>query len=30
MGKEIAGILGTLIIVEEKMGVWGTIKLAQL
>ena len=30
MGKEIAGILGTLIIVEEKMGVWGKIKLAQL
>jgi ApbE superfamily uncharacterized protein (UPF0280 family) len=29
-GKGIAGILGTLIIVEEKMGVWGNIKLAQL
>jgi ApbE superfamily uncharacterized protein (UPF0280 family) len=29
-GKEIAGILGTLIIVEEKMGVWGNIKLARL
>ena len=29
-GKEIAGILGTLIIVEEKMGVWGNVKLTQL
>jgi ApbE superfamily uncharacterized protein (UPF0280 family) len=29
-GKEIAGILGTLIIVEEKMGVWGNIKLTRL
>ena len=29
-GKEIAGVLGTLIIVEEKMGVWGNIKLTQL
>jgi uncharacterized protein len=29
-GKEIAGILGTLIIAEGKMGVWGNIKLTQL
>ena len=29
-GREIAGILGALIIVEEKMGVWGNIKLIQL
>jgi ApbE superfamily uncharacterized protein (UPF0280 family) len=29
-GKEIEGILGTLIIVEEKMGVWGSMKLTQL
>ena len=29
-GKEIAGILGALIIVEEKMGIWGNIKLIQL
>ena len=29
-GKEIAGILGALIIVEDKMGVWGNIKLIQL
>ncbi len=29
-GREIAGILGALIIVEEKMGVWGNIKLTQL
>ncbi len=29
-GKEIAGVLGTLIIVEEKMGVWGNVKLIQL
>jgi ApbE superfamily uncharacterized protein (UPF0280 family) len=29
-GREIAGILGSLIIVEEKMGVWGSIKLTQL
>jgi ApbE superfamily uncharacterized protein (UPF0280 family) len=30
VGKEIPGVLGMLIIVEEKMGVWGKIKLAQL
>ena len=29
-GKEIMGVLGALIIVEEKMGVWGNIKLTQL
>ena len=29
-GKEIAGILGALVIVEDKMGVWGNIKLTQL
>ena len=29
-GREIEGVLGTLIIVEEKMGVWGNIKLTQL
>ncbi len=29
-GKEIEGVLGTLIIVEQKMGVWGNIKLIQL
>lgn len=29
-GREIAGVLGTLIIVEEKMGLWGNIKLTQL
>jgi len=29
-GREIAGILGALIIVQEKMGVWGNIKLTQL
>ena len=29
-GREIAGVLGALIIVEEKMGVWGNIKLIQL
>jgi len=29
-GREIEGILGTLIIVGEKMGVWGSIKLTQL
>ena len=29
-GREIEGILGTLIIVGEKMGVWGNIKLTQL
>jgi hypothetical protein len=29
-GKGIGGVLGTLIIVEEKMGVWGNIKLIQL
>ena len=28
--REIEGVLGTLIIVEEKMGVWGKIKLARL
>ncbi|HXX34790.1 MAG TPA: UPF0280 family protein [Thermodesulfobacteriota bacterium] len=30
VGKEIAGLQGILIIVQEKMGVWGKIKLAQL
>jgi ApbE superfamily uncharacterized protein (UPF0280 family) len=29
-GKEIEGVLGTLIIVGEKMGVWGNIKLTRL
>jgi len=29
-GKEIEGVLGMLIIVGEKIGVWGSIKLAQL
>jgi hypothetical protein len=29
-GKEIEGVLGMLIIVGEKMGVWGNITLAQL
>jgi ApbE superfamily uncharacterized protein (UPF0280 family) len=28
--KEIEGVLGTLIIVEEKIGVWGNIRLAKL
>ncbi|MDI7259037.1 MAG: UPF0280 family protein [Thermodesulfobacteriota bacterium] len=30
MGKEIEGVLGILIIVGEKMGVWGDIKLIRL
>jgi len=29
-GREIAGVQGILIIVQEKMGVWGNVKLAQL
>jgi hypothetical protein len=29
-GKEITGVLGTLIIIGEKMGVWGDMKLIQL
>jgi len=29
-GKEIEGVLGMLIIVGEKIGVWGSVKLAQL
>jgi len=29
-GREITGVLGALIIVEEKIGVWGNIKLIQL
>ena len=29
-GKEIDGVLGMLIIVGEKMGVWGNVKLIQL
>ena len=29
-GREIAGVSGTLIIVEEKMGVWGNVRLIQL
>ncbi len=29
-GREITGVLGTLIIMGEKMGVWGNIKLTQL
>lgn len=29
-GKEIKGVLGVLIIVEEKMGVWGNIKITRL
>ncbi len=28
--REIEGVLGTLIIVEEKMGIWGRIKLTRL
>ena len=28
--REIDGVLGTLIIVEEKMGIWGRIKLTRL
>jgi ApbE superfamily uncharacterized protein (UPF0280 family) len=29
-GKEIEGILGLVIIVREKMGVWGNIRLTKL
>jgi hypothetical protein len=29
-GREITGVLATLIIFEEKMGVWGRIKLTRL
>jgi ApbE superfamily uncharacterized protein (UPF0280 family) len=29
-GKEIEGVLGVLIILGEKMGVWGNVKLARL
>jgi hypothetical protein len=29
-GREIEGVSGTLIMVGEKMGVWGNIKLTQL
>ena len=29
-GKEIEGVLGTLIIIGEKMGVWGNIRLTKL
>ena len=29
-GKEIEGVLGTLIIVDDRMGVWGNIRLIQL
>jgi hypothetical protein len=29
-GREIGGILGTLIIVGEKMGVWGNVRLTKL
>jgi ApbE superfamily uncharacterized protein (UPF0280 family) len=29
-GKEIEGVLGTLIIVNDRMGVWGNIRLVQL
>jgi hypothetical protein len=29
-GRKIAGVLGMLIIVEEKMGVWGNVRLIQL
>jgi len=29
-GREITGVLGMLIIVEEKMGVWGNVKLTRL
>jgi ApbE superfamily uncharacterized protein (UPF0280 family) len=29
-GREIEGVLGVLIIVGEKMGIWGSIKLAEL
>jgi len=28
--REIEGVLGTLVIVEEKMGIWGKIKLTRL
>jgi ApbE superfamily uncharacterized protein (UPF0280 family) len=30
VGKEIEGVQGILIIVQEKMGVWGGIRLVQL
>lgn len=30
VGKEITGVLGVLIIFEEKMGAWGQVKMAQL
>jgi uncharacterized protein len=29
-GREITGVLGTLIIIGERMGVWGNMKLTQL
>jgi len=29
-GKEIEGVLGTLIIVEDKIGIWGNIRLVRL
>jgi hypothetical protein len=29
-GKEITGVLGTLIIIGDKMGIWGNIKLTQI
>jgi len=29
-GKEIEGVLGTVIIVDDRMGVWGNIRLIQL
>jgi ApbE superfamily uncharacterized protein (UPF0280 family) len=29
-GREIAGVFGMLIIVEEKMGIWGNVRLIQL
>jgi hypothetical protein len=28
--REIEGVLGTLIVVEDKMGIWGKIKLTRL
>jgi len=29
-GRTIEGVLGTLIIIGEKMGAWGNVKLIQL
>jgi uncharacterized protein len=30
IGKEIEGVLGTLVIVDDRMGVWGKVKLTRL